>query len=543
MATKKKSKKKSSKKSADQPSGKKRGKSTKKTPAKGNGAKGRNAKKTAAKGDGTRKTAAKAKKSPKKTSKPKARRETPEHKRIRENGSPTLDAHDREVASRYDSFADLAQRRAEGHFVVLPRNLTEEERHMHVRQTLREDHRTRIHQHRADAGAKFDKLAGSVYSFFRGTCLLFYRDMAGEDAWMPTVLTLGDVHPENFGVMPSIDNTPIFGVNDFDEAYYAPFTWDLKRGAVGFMVAAKERGIHKKKRRRIVRELLDGYFDGMEEFQKENAERDQQVRMDNAPPLIRDLLEKSLREREGWLKKYTGEKGLFVSSDDLVPLSSRKEEFQAIVDAYAKQSHVNPPPRAGDLVVKDVAEKKGSGTASLGLPRYFVLLEGPSSDGTDDIILEMKRARRSALAGLAPPSQYEEDGEADRIVNAQAVHLVGGDPFYGKAIIDGQSFLVRERSPFKEEIDIDDLSKKQWRTYACICGRSLAHAHSLADDSGAVDVDIEPMILEAAEPRELFYEDIIRFAEAALKRVYRDHDCFKADQALDAFTTVDVVYE
>lgn len=48
--------------------------------------------------------------------------------------------------------------------------------------------------------------------------------MAGDDAWMPTVLTLGDVHPENFGVMPNADNVPIFSVNDFDEAYYAPFT-------------------------------------------------------------------------------------------------------------------------------------------------------------------------------------------------------------------------------------------------------------------------------------------------------------------------------
>ena len=55
---------------------------------------------------------------------------------------------------------------------------------------------------------------------------------------MPAVFALGDVHPANFGGMPSADNVPIFGVNDFDEAHYAPFTWDLKRGAVGFLLAA-----------------------------------------------------------------------------------------------------------------------------------------------------------------------------------------------------------------------------------------------------------------------------------------------------------------
>ena len=123
---------------------------------------------------------------------------------------------------------------------MLPRMLDGHDRRAHVRQTIREDHRVRIANRNEEADAKFAKLDGSLFSFFRGTCLLFYRDIAGEDAWMPTVLTLGDVHPENFGVMPSVDDVPIFGSNDFDEAFYAPFTYDLKRGATGFMIAAAE---------------------------------------------------------------------------------------------------------------------------------------------------------------------------------------------------------------------------------------------------------------------------------------------------------------
>ncbi len=129
-----------------------------------------------------------------------------------------------EPLSRFEAFRQLARRRARGEMVLLPRQLTGNDRRLHVRETLREDHHDRIAQHSEGAAAKFDKLAGSLYSFFRGTCLLFYRDLAGEDAAMPTVFALGDVHPGNFGVMPSADNVPIFGVNDFDEAYYAPFT-------------------------------------------------------------------------------------------------------------------------------------------------------------------------------------------------------------------------------------------------------------------------------------------------------------------------------
>jgi uncharacterized protein (DUF2252 family) len=448
------------------------------------------------------------------------------------------------TASRYDNFATLALRRAEGDVVMLPRMLRGNTRRMHVRQTLREDHAQRIYKQCTEAKAKFAKLCRSVYSFYRGTCLLFYRDMAGEDAWMPTVLTLGDVHPENFGVMPSADNTPIFGVNDFDEAYYAPFTWDLKRGAVGFLIAAKEQGLKKKPRLKVAKALVAGYLDGIEEFAKNNSELDVQVRIDNAPNLIRKLLEDAQRNRKRWLGKYLGpNREHFIASDDVVPLTSQIEEFQKLITKYREDNVSESPERAGDFVVKDVAEKKNSGTASLGLPRYYVLLEGPTADGTDDLILEMKQARRSALAGLAPPSQYEEDGEADRVVNAQAVHLVGGDPFYGKVEIHGRSFLVRERSPYKAEIDLSDLSKEEWCEYAQICGRSLAQAHALADDSGVVKGDVEPRILEAVGNRKLFVCDILNFATEATRRLYEDHAAFVADYKLGAFETIDIVYD
>ena len=131
---------------------------------------------------------------------------------------PADDIED-EALSRFEAFRQLARRRACGEMVLLPRQLTGNDRRMHVRETLGEDHRDRIARHSEGAAGKFDKLAGSLYSFFRGTCLLFYRDMAGEDAMMPTVFALGDGHPANFGIMPSADNVPIFGVNDFDEAY------------------------------------------------------------------------------------------------------------------------------------------------------------------------------------------------------------------------------------------------------------------------------------------------------------------------------------
>ncbi|MCZ2818380.1 DUF2252 domain-containing protein [Modestobacter sp. VKM Ac-2984] len=451
----------------------------------------------------------------------------------------------RPVHSRVDAFHLLAEARSRGEMVLIPRMLTGNDRRVHVRETVREDHETRIATGDLEAREKFDKLAGSVFHFFRGTNLLFYRDLVGEDSRLPTVLALGDVHPGNFGVMPSSDNVPIFGVNDFDDAYYAPFTWDLKRGAVGFMLGAAEKSGHgPKKQRAIARRFVRGYVAGIASYAADGQEQTEQLRMDNAPPLIAELISSTLETtRADWLADMLDDAGRgFRNDEELVPVSSRREEFQEIVDRYVAENEVPVPERAGRMRVKDVAERRGAGTASLGLTRYFVLITGVNDDGTDDLLLEFKRARRSALAGLVPPSGYEVDGQGDRIRHAQRVHLVSGDVFYGSVDIDGQSFMVRERAPFRDDISLGSLSTEEWKQYAEICGRVLAHTHAMSDETGNVDYDVEPAILEAIGGRDLFVDDILRFAEEATERVRQDHEYFVADHELGAFRSVDVVY-
>ncbi len=113
--------------------------------------------------------------------------------------------------------------------------------------------------------------------------------------------------------------------------------------------------------------------------------------------------------------------------------------------------------------MKDVSVRHGQGTASLGLPRYYVLIEGPSKNATDDIIIELKRERRSALEGLTPPTDYNAGIKADRIKHGQSVYLAHGDILYVAVEIDGQRFMSRERAPYRDDIDLDELSNKSWR--------------------------------------------------------------------------------
>lgn len=441
---------------------------------------------------------------------------------------------------RTDAFRDFVRRRAEGEFLTPPLLLPDEQRRRYVRQTLREDHQFRLRHHPEGAQARFDKLAESPFTFFRGTALLYYRDYAGTDFHLPIVFSVGDVHPENFGVMPNEDGVPFFGINDFDEAAFAPFTYDLKRGATGFWLVAKERGFKKKQRKKITRAFVQGYLDGLMDFARNDQEKHHQWRLDNSPKMIRKLIEKAPDSRRGFLETWVDlAKGRFLATEELIPKTRRKANFQKAVDAYAKTSEIGKERlRDGFFEVKDVAIKKGSGTASLGLDRFFVLIAGPNEVPEDDVILEFKQARPSALTGLLPdhllPASLRGDA-AEATVRAQTVHVAGGDPFYGHTTLYKQRFLVRERSPFKAKVDLDALSPKAMKKYAHLCGLTLAQTHARSDeDTGLMGGQAERRILEHLQPA-LFADEIVRFAAAAARRVRRDYKFFKRDHQLGAF--------
>lgn len=65
------------------------------------------------------------------------------------------------------------------------------------------------------------------------------------------------------------------------------------------------------------------------------------------------------------------------------------------MDPYLKHLRADAPD-VRYVTVKDVAVKKGRGTESVGMWRYYVLIEGDSKKGKDGIILEWKQCRPSA---------------------------------------------------------------------------------------------------------------------------------------------------
>lgn len=84
----------------------------------------------------------------------------------------------------------------------------------------------------ADLDFKHQQMATGAFPFLRST---FYRwmqvwpDVCHELATAPTVLSVGDLHVENFGTWRDREGRLVWGVNDFDEAAHLPYTNDLVR--------------------------------------------------------------------------------------------------------------------------------------------------------------------------------------------------------------------------------------------------------------------------------------------------------------------------
>jgi Uncharacterized protein conserved in bacteria (DUF2252) len=91
----------------------------------------------------------------------------------------------------------------------------------------------------ADLALKHARMAESPWAFFRGAFPLWARQWPKACAPLlgaPRVLAVGDVHLENFGTWRDDAGRLVWGLNDLDEAYPLPYTFDLVRLATSALL-------------------------------------------------------------------------------------------------------------------------------------------------------------------------------------------------------------------------------------------------------------------------------------------------------------------
>ena len=117
----------------------------------------------------------------------------------------------------------------------------------------------------ADLKHKHALMKEAPFPFLRAT---FYRwaqtwpVVSPETFAAPVVMAVGDLHVENFGTWRDVEGRLIWGVNDFDEVWWMPYTCDLVRLAASALMALAAKHL-RIDGARACESILQGYKDGL----------------------------------------------------------------------------------------------------------------------------------------------------------------------------------------------------------------------------------------------------------------------------------------
>lgn len=339
-----------------------------------------------------------------------------------------------------------------------------------------------------------------AFVFFRGAAGFFNVDnmcSAKNESDMdfssiPRVVSNGDAHPENFGTQVMVNGGLVWGVNDFDQSFSTPFTWDLRRGATGAMVACVVRGWNQDVCRQSANAYIQSYLSIASNYDPEfilynNDRFIEGSAASNSAPLLKKVFERA-RQAESdaevlsWLEEKLSvdtKNDRFYETDESKPLPvSAIPDFQAAIDAYLFHGvpalMLYPPGEFWE--VKSVARRLGKGTGSVGLDRYYVLLRGKKSSYGGRIVLQMKQEAHSLLE-MFFRYKYTESEQGKRAVDAERGAYPYANPFFGWTNFEGHAFIIQEMSKHAKAIKIEFLTASEYIDYSQLCGRALAFYH------------------------------------------------------------------
>ncbi|MFI0236691.1 DUF2252 domain-containing protein [Streptomyces sp. NPDC016845] len=393
---------------------------------------------------------------------------------------------------------------------------------------------------------KFRKMAASAFAFYRGTACLFYQDIQREQHGGPylddrtsRVWIHGDLHAENFGTYMDATGRLIFNVNDFDEAYVGPFTWDLKRFAASVALIGYSKALADDQITELVRTYAAAYRERVHALATG-------AKSDEVPPFTLDTAEGPLLDalrdarsltRFGLLDSMTVIRDFerrFADDGGAIELdAATRYKVLAAFDGYLETLPNSSLTRPDSYRVKDVVGRRGIGIGSAGLPSYNILLEGNSDALENDVVIYMKQGQTPAVSRHITDASIRDyfQHEGHRTVISQRALQAHADPWLGWTELDGSGQLVAEVSPYAVDLDWGDIDDYEEITAVVAdLGRATAAMHAAADDlsgQSLVPFSTERAIDAAiAADEDGFAGLLVDFAHSYGARARGDHQIF-----------------
>ncbi|MBV6762059.1 DUF2252 domain-containing protein [Rhodococcus opacus] len=356
------------------------------------------------------------------------------------------------------------------------------------------------------------RMLESPFALYRGSAAMMAHDLADSPVTGCQVVASGDAHLANFGLFASPERRMLFDLNDFDEAYPAPWEWDVRRLAASVWIhgransyteaqCADATGAAVRSYRNTLSALFQLTATERYYFQEETDVLEHDPRAQKQR--IRAIAEKARkRTSEQVLRKLTTmeEDGKpYIVDQFPVIRHSTKYDLGRITELY----HLYLDTLRADIrllltqyEVVDYAMRI-VGVGSVGTRCWLLLLQGPAGE---PLFLQAKEAPRSVLethgkVAAAPDSiirAVAENGQGSRVVGAQRILQAQSDPFLGWVRdVEGddglrRDFYLRQFRDMKGSVDLQTLVPAQSARYAALCGTMLARAHSQSPGSAFI---------------------------------------------------------
>ncbi|QAY59396.1 DUF2252 domain-containing protein [Microbacterium protaetiae] len=389
-----------------------------------------------------------------------------------------------------------------------------------------------------------ERMSASPFTFYRGTAALMAADLANGPSSGIRVASCGDAHVSNFGFYASPARELLFDLNDFDEAAWAPWEWDLKRLVTSIVIA----GQVSSRDDAVVQDAARGAVRTYARALRASLRRSptQRYYTHFAATAADDTLDgasrRALRAAIRDARKRTGERAarrtteidaagrrVFVENPPAMTHAPAEvvRGIRAEMERYVHSAGVDIRMLLQNFTVADVA-RRVVGVGSVGTRCYLIVFE--DGDG-NTLLLQAKQAGRSVLVehgGLVQPPELDEyieqHGQGGRVVALQRILQAASDPFLGHLRSEaGIELYVRQFHDMKGGIDIETLDDVPFARYAQACAAVLARAHSQSPAVAVVSGYVgggraiaEPLLEWAYGYAAVSREDYDAFFEAAV---------------------------
>ena len=378
---------------------------------------------------------------------------------------------------------------------------------------------------------RFRKMAATPYAFYRGSVGLFYADVSRDDPDPFTddqtsrVWIHGDMHAANYGTYMNSQGILVFDVNDFDEAYVGPYTWDIRRLVASLALLGYEKALSDAEIRAMISTWVRSYVDQVAQFAAAPHTTTFALTLANLRGKLLELLQRQrLRTRWALLEEYS----TVQNYERRFTIGGRLHAVDAatrarVLAAFADYLPSIPPGKRLNRIsynVKDVVERRDAGLGSAGLTMYNLLVEGHTQALENDIVLVMKQASTAAAGRVITDPRisgyFEHNGH--RTVISQRALQAYADPWLGYTTLDGVGQVVADRPPHEADLsweNINDLA--DILEVLGFLGQATAKIHCVSDedsDQTLVPFSTDRAIHAMLAGRETaFVEAMITFGE------------------------------